>query len=352
MSFNMWLAKSNFAGKRADFYEDLAEALADKGVLVQIIRTHEERAKQRKDVIHPLYALWLKRMDEMPFAECLTGTVPDSDVMILSASESSGSLIDGLRFLAIAIRAGGKMKGAVWGAIAGPMFLGCMFVALLIGYSFFLVPVLSQIMKPETWPAVGQAMYFVSKIITGYGIWLLAFIVVTTSAYIWSLPRWTGKWRAVADKYVPLYSIYRDYVGSIFLVSLASLMKARVGLSESLDALSNRASPWLRWHIRRIQSRLNFEADHPARAFQTGVFNQELTDRVMDFGSRSKFHEAIGKVGISSIEKVTSFVTSSAQLMNRILILVCGATMIFMVAGVLLTAQEAQTAIQRQTFKV
>lgn len=350
-NFALWFAKQGFASQRADFFQDLAEALEDKGVLVEIIRNLENRAKSRKDTIAPLYTLWLRRMDDRSFAQSLIGTVPDSDVMILEAAESSNNLIGGLRFLAKAIRAAETMQKELRKAVAGPIFLLIMFIGMLVGFSLYLVPVLTQIMKPSTWPWSGQMLYAVSQFITGYGYWLLGALVIVGVAFTWSLPRWTGRWRSFADKYVPLYAIYRDYVGSIFLVSLASLMQSGEGLSESLNALAARGSPWLRWHIRRIQGRLDTNAEHPAEAFDTGVFNRALTDRVIDYGQRSAFHDALGKVGIASIEKVTEFVSGSATLLNRILILVCGATMIFMVMGVMLTAQEAQNAIQRQTFK-
>lgn len=351
-NLSLWLAKNSFSGRRVDFYTDLAEALEDKAVLVEVITNLEQRAAQRRDAIEPIYALWLKRMDDRTFAKSLIGTVPDSDVMILEAAEQSNQLIDGLRFLAKAITAGNKMRSELITSIAGPIFLLVMFVALLVGFSYFLVPVLSEIMPPSSWPLIGRILYGVSQVITVFGMWIAGTFIVITGIYIYTLPRWTGNTRKWFDNYIPLYSIYRDFVGSIFLVALASLMRSGVGLAESLNTLALRASPWLSWHIVLIHSRLDKESGHPAKAFDTGVFNKDLTDRVMDFGSRSKFHEAIQKVGIASIDKITGYVSASAKLINRILIFVCGATMIFMVAGVLLTAQDAQNAIMRETFQV
>lgn len=353
--FAMWMAVNNFSAMRADFYADLAEALEDKGSLVGTIRTFERRAAKRKDLLQPLYALWLRRMDDRPFSMALLGTVPDGDIMILDAAESSkahNGMVEGLRFLSKAIVAAGKMKSELVKAVAGPIFLFCMLISMLVGFSYFMVPVLTQIMKPETWPMSGRALYWVAQMVTGYGVWIGAAIIILAIAYVWSLPRWYGRWRVVADQYNPLYSIYRDFVGSIFLVSFAALLRSNRGLSESLNALAARGSPWLRWHIRRIQLRLDKEADKPALAFDTGIFNRALTDRVMDYGARNEFHLAIGKIGMASIDKTTEFVSNSAKVLNQLLLVICGATMIFMVSGVLLTAQEAQNAIQLQTFSV
>lgn len=348
--FLLGLAKWGFSSRRADFYSDLAEALEDKAVLVDQIRLLERRARARKDTILPLYVLWLQRLDDRSFGKALMDTVPPGDVMIVEAAEESGEMVEGLRFLSKAIEASNKMKDVLIKSVAGPVFLMMMFVALLTGFSFYLVPVLAQIMKPATWPAIGQALYAVSQVVTGYGIWIGVGLIGLISIYIWSLTRWVGKWRTKCDTYIPLYSIYRDFEGSIFLVAFSSLMRSGMGISESLRALGKRASPWLKWHINRIQIRLESEADQPYKAFDTGVFNRTLTDRIIDFGSRNSVEVAFTKVGLSSIDKLTEFVASSAMVLNKLLIVLCGATMIFMVSGVLLTAQEAQNAIMRQTF--
>lgn len=351
-NLNIWLAKKIFASKRADFYSDLAEALADNAILVERIIEFERRAAERNDALEPLYKLWLKRMDDRSFSQALIDTVPNSDVMILESAEQSNMLIDGLIFLSKAIIAGQKMRSALKTAIAGPAFLSIMFFALLVGFAYFLVPVLIQIMPPDTWPWIGRALYYVSQIITGYALWIAALILALSSAYAYSLPRLTGKSRDWLDNHIPFYSIYRDFVGSIFLVSLASLMRAGVGLAESLNTLELHANPWLARHIALIHSRLDEDSAYPAKAFDTGIFNRDLTDRVIDYGSRSKFHDAIQKVGIASIDKITIHVASSANLINKTLILICGATMLFMVSGVLLTAQDAQNAVMRESFKV
>lgn len=351
-SVGLWLAEWEFSRRRSDFYEDLAEAIDDNAVLVEYLRTHQKRAKSRQDLIEPIYSLWLRRMDDRSFAQALLGTVPTSDVMILEAAERSGRLAEGLRFLAKAIRGADTMRSELRRAVAGPLFLLGMFVSMLVGFSFYLVPVLLQIMPVSSWPMVGQALYGVSQVVTGYGIWIGGVVVALSMLFVWSLPRWTGVWRNRADKYIPMYAIYRDYVGAIFLVSLASMMQAGDGLAEALAALAKRGSPWLRWHITRIRTRLDKNTDQQTAAFATGIFNQQLTDRVIDFGARQSVDKALGKVGLASIEKVTKFVSGSATVLNRLLIALCGATMIFIILGVMLTANEAQNAIQRQTFKV
>ena len=348
--FLMGLAKWSFSSKRADFYADLAEALEDRAVLVDQIKILEKQARVRKDVILPIYQLWLYRLDDRSFSQSLLGTVPDSDVMVLEAAEESGAMIEGLRFLSKSIVASNKMRSVLRQAVAGPAFFGLLFIAMLCGYSYFLVPILVQIMKPSTWPMVGKVLYTVAQIVTGYGIWLGIIGILVLSLYLWSLKRWTGKWRSRFDNYVPLYSIYRDFNGSIFLVSLASLMQSGMGLSESLRALARRATPWMRWHINRIQLRLDSEADQPYKAFDTGIFNRTLMDRIINFGSRNEVVVAFTKVGLSSIDKLTEFMAAAATVLNRVLILLCGAAMMFMITGTLLTAQEAQTAIRAQAF--
>lgn len=348
----LWWAIVNFTSVRADFYEDVSIALGDGADLESTLKIYLNRAVQRKTVLAPLYALWLNRMEDRSFGAALIGTVPDSDVMIIDAAEQSNQMVEGLQLLSKTVRSLSKMRSELKKAVAGPIFLFCMLSAMLVGFSYYLVPLLSQIIKPSTWPLIGRALYAVSEVITGNGPGILVVLITAWSAYVWSLPRWVGKSRIKADRYVPLYSIYRDYVGSIFLIALASLMRSGVGLAEALTLLAKRSSPWQRWHITRILDRLDKEAAFPANAFDTGIFNLALTDRVIDYGRRSKFDDAIAKVGLASAKKVTEYVAASAKSLNQLLILLCGATMIFMVSGVLLTAQEAQSSIMRSATSV
>lgn len=342
------LARLTFRGKRAKFYQDLAEALDDKGVLVQILQRNFDRLKARNDAEAALFQRWLDRMDDCSFADALRGTVPNSDVMILRAAEEAKSITDGLRVLALAIGATNTMRKALLRAVAEPLFVLISSFAMAAVISVVVVPMLAAIVPPSTWPLIGRWLHTFVEFEIKQGPYVLAGLVALTVGVIWSLPRWTSKRRVAFDRYVPIYTLYREFSGASFLVALAALLRTGCGLAEALMVIRRDASPWLKFHIDEVLYNLDHVVDKPAKAFATGVFSQALTDRIEDFGERSDFNQAMGKVGLDTIDKVTESVVASSVGLNLILTLLGGIMTVFVNVGVIMVANNAGDNMQQQ----
>lgn len=352
MDIKLAMARSDFNSNRADFYMDLAEALDDKASLYSHLEKMRTRAHQRKQGISILLAQWVKRMEHgKPFSEAVRGTVPSMDGMILRASEDSGKLAQGLRFLSAAVSKAGNMKSALVSAIAMPALLTLFQVAIISGFSYFMVPILTQIMKPEKWPLLGRMLFGLSQFVVAFGPYLLILLIAGIVAFVLSLPRWTGPMRARFDRHLP-YSIYRDYNGAIFLVTVAALMQSGVGLIESLKILREAGSPWMRWHISKMINSLERDSTNPAAALNTGILPPKIADRISDYGERSSFTESMGKIGLTAVDRVAEIVSKSAKTMNTVMTIFVGGTLLFLMLGVLLTAQHASQEIRSQTRKV
>lgn len=350
MSIGLWLAKWSFQGQRAEFWEDLAEAVEDGDPVAQRIEVLAARAASERDMQAPLFQLWYDRMDDRSFSEALVGTIPDSDLMIIQAAEESGDLVTGLRFTVKVIEAFAIMRTTIRLAVAGFLFLSLLQIALLVGYSFFGIGLIEQIVPLKEWPWIGLMLKDVAVFITSDGAIVLGVIGVLGTAYSWSLRNWYGRIRVAFDNYFLPYTVYRDFSGAMFLVSLAALMKNGVDLNPALDILSERASPWLLWHIRQIQLRLDYASESTGLAFATGLFSRKLTWRIIDFAERSgsDFALAIEKVGIKSIDKVLVSVKSKASKLNKLLMFCNAGVIVFIIAGTLGTVYQAQESLQKQ----
>ncbi len=345
------VAKCLFRFSREEYYEDLAESLEDDAEPLSIVRKDASRAEERKDVMASLFNLWAKRMEDRSFVAAIGDTVPKLDQMILHSSDSANSLIKGLRFLSLAITASKKMTGAIVGALAMPAILFLAFAGMLTAFSYLLVPLLSKMLEPAKWPPLGKLVYQIATFTSHYGVWMLLVFIAAVSLMIWSFSRWTGRVRGWADRYLPPYMVYRDYTGSLFLVSLAALMENDVGLREALNTLSEHGNAWIKWHAEQIKERLYTEAENPGHAFDTGIFGRRLTDRVMDFGERSDFQAALSKVGLKSIDKSTVLVTRSAKGLNGVLIVFCGVFLMTMVTGTFMTISKIQVEKKNQMYQ-
>lgn len=347
-SFKIKRAKSAFAAIRADFYEDLAEALEDRAVLVDELKKHMVRENKRGRALGALYALWLKRMDTLHFSNSLKGTVPTMDSLVMLAAETSGKLPQGLRFLANTVRSVGKIKNTLIGAVAVPIIIANMLVGMLYGFGKFMVPILLAILPVNHWPVMGQMMYTLSKAVTDYGLLFFALAIGGFFAFMWAMPNWVGPTRKKFDNHLP-FSLYRDYNSAVMLVSLSGLMQSGSSLVGSLRAMRAASSPWLAWHLSQVLYNLDRESATPANAFHTGVMPQELYDRVSDYGTRSSFQDALTKIGNQALEKVEKAVQKKAKILNYVLLAVSGTLLALMIGSVMMTAQQARLELATQT---
>lgn len=343
--FANWLF--GFASRRSEFYQDFAGAYRDGQGVVDYLTKQRARAVARRNSMSPLYQLWLNRMDTMSMSQAMRGSVPGVEYMVLAASEEAGKIDEGADFLADTIVRIAKMRLAIRLATATPIALLLFLAAMLVGFSLYFVPELTSAMPVDNWPASGRALHFVSSIVTNFGVPIAVLVGAASIWFVWSLPNWTGPLRRKLDDYLP-YSIYRNYNGAMFLISLSSLMKAGVGLVDSLALLQQNESKWLRWHIGRILRGLDVHSDHAGLAFDTGILPRRITDRLIDIDEQSGFDTAIGKIGVSSMDKTQEAVESGARALNTLLIVVVGATMLFMAVGFLQTTFAIKGYVQGQ----
>lgn len=280
-----------------------------------------------------------------PLSGALAGAVPVSDLMVIKSSEIAGTLADGLRFLTKTIEDAAKMRKAILGAIVIPSFCMLLIGAIIFLFSKMMVPVLADVIPVGKWHPLGKILYSISTFVTGY--WPVVFCAIGGGiyAFIWSLSNWANSGRFKADNYLP-YSIYRDYHGAIFLVTLAALLRAGTSIGDALDLLRDSGTIWMRRHIAMIRSRIDQGID-PVEAMNTGIVHEDIAYRVIDYSERSGFQRGIEKIGFRAIELVTDRITASAGVINVLSLLVVGFCLGFIILAFMLTTQGVDQAMTK-----
>lgn len=342
-----------FRRQRVAFYEDLAQAIEDSEGVAQFLSIRIARGIKQRDPFLGVYKEMLRRYSEKggSYSRMLQGMVPDSDVMVISAIETQGEVDKGLRFLAKVVESQSEMRTTMIGALAMPALLIVMTFVFLAIMSFFVIPVFEQIAPPEKWDTIGKILYAISYVMTRYGVLLLSALVGLGWRFVWSIPNWTGAYRLVLDRYTP-YRLFRDYHSSIFLTALASLLATGEPLVRSLERLKKRSSPWLTWHIQKILTRLLAQSSQSAnygQAFDTGVFDRQLSNRIIDYSRRSaNFADVIQNLGIKGVEDARKRVQKSAKLLNISLLIVMGVVVGFLMIGATLTSQSLSNGMRSE----
>lgn len=344
------LARSEFKAGRADFYEDIAERVAEGASFYVEIKELRDYAKRKKRPGHVrLYGNILRRLEEgKGVADSLRGMVPESDLMALSAAEASGSLAKGLSFVANAVRASSEIAGTIKKALVYPIVIFTMLLGVLVLFSFFLMPVYTKVVPVDMWPAWGRQVYELSMFFKSFWWLVIGGVVFLVWLMFWSFGNWSRS--SVRDRLDRLaatpWGLYRTFQASLFMISLAAMMESGVSLGASLDRLQQRSTPWMRMQIGRISKRLALMPSEPATAFDTGLFNDQTMQRIQAFGRRASFHEAISKLALQDVVKTVKITQKQSALLNSVFLLFAAIVMVYVMGGAFYTSLEMDRGIK------
>jgi type II secretory pathway component PulF len=344
----VWFARRELHDRRADFYYDLASTLKDRVPLFTTLRKMESRAQQRTPMTAPMYLQMLKGLESGSLSEALRGIASTTELTMIDATQAAGdaTMADGLLFLSETVHKTDAMVATMRKAVTYPVVLLLMFASLLTGFSVNAVPILTQLSPASNWPPMGQALYAVSQFITHHGIWLGLGVVAFFVGLFYSFPRWTGRVRKSLDKFLP-FNLYRDYASSMLMISLASLMRSGISLRSSLERTYKHSSPWGKWHIRQILINLSKPSNGTfGQAFNTGLFDQELEDRIQDASERSNPIEAFIHIGVGSIDRMILRIEKRAKQLNNSLMVICGVLLAAMMLAFFSTTMSLQSGIR------
>lgn len=347
-------ARGALRKRRADWYLDLSMALEDRIPLYSTLKKYEVRARKRDPSLALLYRQILRNSMKGSLADAMRGIAPPSELMVLNAAQISGdeSVASGLRFLSETVEKTEKMTRMIRGAVNYPLFLLSLMAAIATGFSYFAVPVLEEIMTVDKWPLAGKILHAASLLIRNHGLLMALSFVSMLGAFFYSLGNWTGNWRVRVDRYLP-YSLYRDYSGALLIVSLASLMRSGVSLRSALEQAMQYANPWMRWHVRKILTRLsNNSSSGFGQAFATGVLSPDLEDRITDASERQDPVQAFVKIGVGSIDRIAISIEASASRINSFMLIICGCVLGGMMLGFMATTQQLNAALKTQVQSV
>jgi len=331
----LYLSRQQLRARRGGFYFDLGSTLQERVPLITTLRKYESRARKRNPMAAPMYMAMLKGMQGGSLSQALAGVATPSEQTLIDATQGGGdvAMADGLLFMSEMVEKTDKMVATMRKAVLYPVSLLTMFAGLLALFALKAVPVLAELMPPQKWPASGQVLYAVSTTIADHGLLIATGCLLMVGLFVYSLPRWTGTLRCRVDGYLP-YSLYRDYAGSMLLISLSSMMRAGVSLRSALERTLKFSAPWTCWHVRRILTNLSKpNAPFFGQAFSTGVLNRELEDRVQDASERRDPVDAFVRMGAGSIDRLVKDMELRSARLNSVMLVFCGLVLgLFMLA--------------------
>jgi len=208
-------------------------------------------------------------------ADVLAVWVPYEEAALISAGMKTGNIPVALMQADKLINAREQIFAQVAFASVYPLVLVVLGSGLLVVNNQSLVPVLSNMSDPASWTGALGFMKGLSDWTEQWGPAAAFSGTALVVASLWSLPRWRGRIRRIADSIMP-WSLYKDLQGAVFLMNTGALLGAGVPELEAMQLLHSFAPPWL-------QERLDAAMDEMSEGNSLGL---ALRKSGYDFPSR------------------------------------------------------------------
>lgn len=326
-----------FGDNRREFYEDFASALRHNMGGPERLTKMALRARKRRSVWAALYEHWLHKMKRMSFAHALQHTVPDYEVMVLTAAEEDGRLEQAMQYLSRSLRLSAKINAAYFMSFVSPILTVLTLAGFFLVYALVIAPMYLQILPLEKWPSMSRGLYSFSQAMVDGGMLLCVALIGLVWLIGWSRANWRGALRSWIDR-VPLlpWHSYREHQANTFMVSLAILLQSNnYGPKESLERMRQFAGPWLGEHLGRMLMRLQKTPDKPAPALNTGLFPLHMMDRIEDYAERTDFTEALLLMAFDQGDKQVQRAERKAMISGFLLVLlIVGVVLMIVLANV------------------
>lgn len=262
-----WLVLKIFDAKeRIRFYRGLAAYLDNNMNLMDAMRLMQKRVGMGGGAIKQAMKAMrdgLEAGQNLPAA--MQAFIPADESLIITSGTEAGRQSEALKLAADFVETRQGVWAAVGKELSYPLFLCALFIALLCLISLKVIPELSQLSDPSTWGSAAHSLHSISSFIASWkGVACAGTLIALLWLMAFSLPRWTGRGRNFMEK-LPPWSIYRLLMGSVWMLTLATLLRGGVQATRALQltagyygdstgSANTGISPWLRHRVGAVHS--------------------------------------------------------------------------------------------------
>jgi type II secretory pathway component PulF len=323
-----WAALADFRRARAEFYRDFAEMYQRNEAMVSFLEgeianarlTHQRgRARALRIMLHRHQG----GDHASRVSHLLDGVVPRSDGLLLAAVDRAADKPQALRALADAIDKQQRMLRVMitYSALPAITLPICFALIALLGKVILVIDDATPVYAQEAlWDGINGWARDIAVFAQAWGLETVLALGVVLGAVLWSLPRWRGAARLRVENW-PIYGLYRDFQAGLLFSSMAMMLKTGETLQGSIDDVTRRASPWMRWHLGRVVDALEENPTATVDAFRRGLLSAHLLSRAATLNrSSASFSDVLIQLGTTEGERVLARVKRAAVIANFALV--------------------------------
>jgi type II secretory pathway component PulF len=323
-----WMALADFRLARAEFYRDFAEMYQRNEAMVsflegEIANAALTRQRSRARALRIVLGRHQDGDHASRVSHLLEGVVPRSDGLLLAAVDRAADKPQALRALADAIDKQQRMQRLMlaYSALPAVTLPICCGLIALLGKVILVIDDATPVYAQEAlWEGMNGWARDIALFAQAWGPLTVLALAIALGAVLWSLPRWRGAARLRVEGW-PIYGLYRDFQAGLLFSSMAMMLKTGETLQGSIDDVTQRASPWMRWHLGRVVDALDENPTGTIDAFRRGLLSAHLLSRAATLNrSSASFSDVLIQLGTTEGERVLARVKRAAVIANFALV--------------------------------
>lgn len=256
-----WLILIIFNGKeRIRFYRGLAAYLDNNLNLLDALSLMQKRAGTGAIAVKQAIEAMRQGMEAgLTLPAAMENYVPADEALIVASGTVAGRQAESLKLAAEFVHTRQDVWDTVWKELSYPLFLLILFVILILIISLRVIPQLAELSDPNLWTGAAHSLYVASGFVASWkGAAVALSVLCALSLAVFSLPRWTGKSRIWFEK-VPPWSLYRMLIGSVWMLTLATLLRGGVQATRALELTAGAGTrkgiaPWLHSRVQAVRT--------------------------------------------------------------------------------------------------
>lgn len=316
--------------KRLALYKKLRDYLSENfGVNDTLLRL-QERAEKHKagkngvvDLNNPktdfgrILGAWRKNIiGGASLSQAMKGWIPEGEFNLISAGEEGMGIEAGFMEAIEFTEATNRMKKIIINKSIYPAIM--MLVVTLMVWAFYalLSPVYLKYLDLNKWPDIPLILYHVGKIINDFSVLFIVIVIGLFVVISKTIADWNGSWRERFDK-LPPWSIYKRYCGSVFLISLASMMSSGKSLSDSLKSIKESSGGYIGFYVDRMINNLKM-GGNSGKNLDVGLLDKSVALDVQDYSELGSFERALQAIGKESLDDSVETIGNQMGFINQL----------------------------------
>jgi type II secretory pathway component PulF len=319
---NAFFLKFLFTGAKRRLTWRKMAALLDHDVPVrQVLVMLRNRQMEHKSPLAQVFSNILGEMDRgTALDKALAPWVPQEETMLIRGGLRGNNIPKALRDCVDLVEAKTKIIQSLVGAVAYPSLLMGMLIVFVLILALYLIPEISTLFDPATLVGSAAWLYTIMNFVAsplGLAVFiLLALLALSTVA---TLPFWTGKWRLMVEN-IPPWSIYRLVVGSVWLFTMATLLRANIQLEVIFSDMlkSGAMRPYLAERVKTIKERYRSESNFGRLLLRLNMHfpSDELVEEMAVYATLPSFYRNLYDIAKEWLDDGIRRISKMSQILN------------------------------------